>query len=98
MSRMQFRWQQNRKSTRTNQTAPARVGTNETPVAAIVQRAMRNPAELSASDVIRLQRVGGNQAVERMLSRSTTRPGLTVVPEHDPSEREAERAASMAML
>lgn len=81
------------------QPAPADAGMelpllNET----TVQRALKAPHRLSSNDVLMLQRVAGNQAVQRMLAQQRGAPpvqrsALTVGPANDRYEQEAERIA-----
>ena len=63
-----------------------------TPAAAVEQ-----PERASAAAILRLQRVGGNQAVQRLLAQRGVQPKLMVGPADDQYDREADRAADSVM-
>ena len=66
-----------------------------------VQRAAVDPGRLRPADVLALQRAVGNQAVTRLLGRTTPAPPiqfkLTVGPASDRYEQEADRVAGQVM-
>ena len=71
------------------------------PLGTTVQRAAIDPGRLRPADVLALQRTVGNQAVTRLLGRTTPAPHiqfkLTVGPASDRYEQEADRVAEQVM-
>jgi len=62
----------------------------------LLQRAVQDNASLSAGHILQLQRIVGNRATERLLTRPV-QPKMCVGPADDAYEREADRAAQIAV-
>ena len=58
---------------------PAPVRANQAGADALIQRAMADPASLTAQDVVQLQRHFGNQAVQGLLTRPAAASAAPVV-------------------
>ncbi|WP_448544769.1 eCIS core domain-containing protein [Roseiflexus sp.] len=62
-----------------------------------LQRAITNPAITTPDEVIGLQRLIGNRAVQQLLASRTVQARLTVGPAHDRYEEEAEQVAQQVI-
>ncbi len=63
----------------------------------VSEQATPTTAEGAQDDLVRLQRLVGNQAVQRMLASKTIQAKMTVGAADDPFEREADAVASQVM-
>jgi hypothetical protein len=67
----------------------------------LISQAERAPRSLSAQNMLQLQRMTGNRAVNKLISKTNAgpviQPKLTVGAAHDPYEQEAERVAAQVV-
>jgi hypothetical protein len=61
------------------------------------QQALDDPEKMSPADILTLQRLHGNRAVQRLLANRTLQAKLSVGAAHDPYEQEADRVAAQVM-
>ena len=94
--------------TSTRRSKPATVPSQRQPDV-LLQRAVANPAIATSADILALQRTAGNRAVAQLLGQAaksakpggnkppSIQPKLTVGPDNDQYEQEAEQSADAVM-